>query len=299
MLLVFVGGVYGCATQSATQSTAQADADISTFITAQRREATRLEEAGALHDALIRWKSLRAANDPDALSQIQRIGILIDTAAATARESARKAFTHGDSGLAQTHYLSLLALIPNDQEGLRRLRELKTAEVKDQQARKVAAEIQKTYEVAAGLDAAVLTRFETYLNAGQFLRFLDERVDIDSPDDDSRFREMHFSALAGLASDLEASGELAEAAAQIVRAQELIPARAAEVEPARLRLHKQLGERWYAQGLRLMRRDPVLAIEALEKAVAYEPGNIAAVQQLERARRMQANLDKLKRLTGS
>lgn len=206
-----------------------------------------------------------------------------------ALDRGRSAYEAGNRRSGDAAMMEALALNPESSEALIALRRSASEVSHDRQAEKVASEFTER-EVAEEQQARA--RLEKALAAGKYdevLRLADAR----GLDDQPAVREIAVQAHLGLADRArnagDRDGELrhVEAAIGLADDDEGLLAR----ERA---LRDVLSVEAYRAGLGLMQSDVAGAIALFERAMSYDPGNLAAKQKLDQARTIKKNLDRIR-----
>ena len=266
----------------------------------QQRQATAAAEAaseGRLREALSLWLTVTTVDpgNADAIAAIAAIRDSIDRDTQQAIGEGEAAYVQGRRREGDRWMLRALALSPGDPRALDALRKSSSDASHDRQKEKVKsayagrAEKMSTPEVTPepGLD------LEGLFEAGDYAALLRAADGARGPGlsdaDLAWVRETHL-ALARRARDAKQPEE---------QLQHLDDALAITVTPdnglqkERQALARELSDDYYRQSLGLFNSDLDAAIAALERAITFNPANIAATEKLDQAQILKRNLEKI------
>lgn len=267
-LVALLGACSGQVTQeSATQFSAR-----------QIAAAQRAEAGGDLAGALTLWRSVltlhRAGGTAAAVEarrEVQRLQEEIRRRADSALSRAEAAYAGGKRRQGDHAMLTVLALRPEDPAATAALRESFTGAAQARLAAKLAQEAAPAPE---GGTPAI------------------EDAPAEAPAESAAA-----GAHAGFMRQADAARERGDRALELDRllaAQEgsagTDNALAARIEAVR----QALAEQWYQKGVGLIQRDLPAAIEALEKALVYDPGHRGAEVRLRQAEQLRVRLEKIR-----
>ena len=265
----------------------------SEYVTRQMQTANKLAADGRLFQASLHWRSvltLQPDNDI-ALKQLALLGRTIEKGVNAARRDAKKWRGQANHRRETVALQRILVLRPNDSKALAQLTQIASKRARTLQADKVVAENSSRSRSSSGVtdeEFAELLELEKQQRYAQLLPAL-----ADFPEGDKRpdFSALHVRVLRHVANRDKANGQFEKALVHLRAAISLT--REEQVQQELAEVEKLLSVRWYRQGLKMLTRDPQLAADAFSKSVAYNPTNLVAAQQLEKAKRMAAKLVRL------
>ncbi len=279
--LILLAALGGCATTpSGGGETA--------FREAQRAAAARAEEAGDPAQALRYWRSLQtlAPQDPDIATKVAQLETQVERQARARLATGVKRFSEGDTARGNRAMLSALALQPDSDEALKLLRESVSNAAHEQQEEKVASEYEREEEPE---EQQVAQELEILLSEGRYQTVL-ERAE--SVDDENERNLLVLRAHTGLADAARRKGRREAELGHLTSAISL--GGGEELTRRRKALARELSDEAYRDGLARMQSDLPEAIQSLERAVNYDPDNLAAKEKLDQAMVIKKNLDRIR-----
>ncbi|MEM9620596.1 MAG: hypothetical protein AAF993_03035 [Pseudomonadota bacterium] len=277
----------GCAIDPPRSTDALAE-----FVTVQTAQAQAFEAQGQLRTALIYWMTVEQLTGENE-NNTRRLQVQIEQLVEQYLEQASVA----QSGQRRKEaFLKVLALSPGESVALDGLRELDTRRVVRLQSAKSAAENANRVRLQTGITETKLAEFQALLDAARYRAFVYQAGQLPEADKHPKFRQMKIQALLQFARQLQRSGQTEQALERLQQADLLAGGESSSVAEALQQLRQSLSEEWVMQGISLMNREPERAVDALQRAVGYDPANLVAQQQLARARKIVDNLNKLKAL---
>ena len=265
---------------------------VAAFVEEQRASAESAEAAGDLRTALAYWQTIALVSSGDAqvAARIDALEEEIDARVAQALERGRAAYARGDRRAGDRAMLQALALQPGIDEAMGPLRESVSAASHERQAEKVASEF--TERAVAEGDRA-LSKLEDAYAAGDLARVVELGESAALVDSDTA-REVTVKAHVGLADQARAAGDPDEELRHLAAAIAMAGSDGAALRARDKALRDNLSKEAYRAGLALMQSDPAGAIAQFERAVSYDSDNLAAREKLDQARRVKANLDRIR-----
>jgi len=287
---LFLALLLGVAT--AVPLTAAADAR-EDFVSAQKAQARQLQQEGQLAYALAYWRTLLPLGAPDAETRaaIAQLEKTIAARVKSLESRARQAYSSGRSNDGDTYMLKLLALQPGHPGALKRLRRGQSAFAQRQQREKSEAEYRTAVREEAPRKDSALDQLLALEQRGDYSAMVAFADGIDSTDAESaRLLRGAHTALAG---EAERRGDLDTAIEHMESAMVLQPVADDPLLQRTAELRAQLSASWYRKGTGLIKADLPGAIEALKKAVEYNPYNNNARRKLDQAQTLQRNLERI------
>lgn len=250
------------------------------FSARQQAAAVEARQEGDLARALALWRTLEPLlpNDADVASAIAELRSEIAREATRAREQGATAYRRGAYREGDSWMRRALALDPEDPRAQEALRQSFTRGAEARQASKIqqetlAGDAEPTADPVAPRETPATPTAPNDADTG----------------DSAAAVQAYLEAAAQARARTDRPLELD----QLLAATEL-GATTTAVRDRIARLRKELGEHWYREGAARFQDDLAGAIEALEKALAYDPDNRAARLKLEQARTLQRNLERIK-----
>ncbi len=282
------------------------DNAIDQFVTRQVTAAAELEEAGRLYDALMRWSSVQGVVSdtmPQSVSvsevrdNLRRLENMIAQRTATALAQAQKRLRAGQHNQARLGFLKVLALQPDHAQALEALRRLEVKRVNNQQAQKSEAENETRLLLQTGVTDSLVDDLNKLLAAAKYRAALNLSNNYPQGDGHAGFKALKTRALVGLAEQEAASGRLEQAVGYYEQASTRGGGQV--VDAALMKIKKELSRQHLVQGVRLLARDPEQAVVVLQRAVDLDRQNTTAQNQLARAQKIAANLQRLRAAEGN
>ncbi len=250
------------------------------FSARQIAAAQRAEARGDLAGALALWRSvltLQAATGTGAATEagqaVQRLQGEIQRRADSARSRAEAAYARGKRRQGDREMLAVLALRPEDPAATAALRESFTRSAQARLAAKLAQEAAPAPE--AGTPAIE-----------------DAPAPVVSPG-----QSTSAGARAGFMGQADAARERGDRALELdhlLAAQESSAGTDTALAARIATVRQALAQEWYREGVSLIQRDLPAAIEALEKALVYDPGHQGAQVRLRQAEQLRERLERIR-----
>lgn len=280
--VILLAVLAGCATTPSPGGEQEA------FREAQRAAAISAEEAGDYAAAIAYWRSLKTLT-PDDAAVATRIREL--EARARQRAQARvargqKHYAAGNSQRGDRDMLEALALQPGLEDALLPLRRSISAAAHGRQAEKVAGEYENQDESG---QQRVMDELALLLADGRYQQVV---TMVDSVEDGGERRNLLLRAHTGLADQARRAGNRDLELEQLTAA--IASGGGRELQARRKALARELSDEAYRQGLTVLQTDLAQAIEHLERAVTYDPANLAAKEKLDQAMVIKRNLDRIR-----
>lgn len=283
-------GLSGC-------GTTPPESNVDAFVQAQRAGAEAAEAQGDLATALTYWRSLAVLTpeDPEVDRRIRELNTKIDERVALALSRGNAAYKRGDRRAGDASMMQALALRPGLEEALAPLRRSVSEVSHNRQAEKVAAEYPEPEEVEdeQEQEQEAMAVLERLFEAGEYESVL-TLGESESFDDRRAVRDFTLRAHVALADRARDEGKRDRELRHIGAAVALSDGEEATLLDRERQLRKSLSEEAYRRGLGIMQSDLPQAIAQLERAVAYDPQNLAAREKLEQARKLKANLERIR-----
>ncbi len=268
---------------------------VEAFVSRQLAAAGRLEQQGQLHQALVHLRTAAyfRADDSALTQRMRQLRQTIAQRVAAALQEGKRSLAQNDSKRANLAFLRVLALEPNQPLALSQLRRMETRRVIARQAQKSDAENEARVLLQTGVTDDVLQQLQALLDAEKYQTLLQRAQRYPRGDGHPQFKAIKIAALRQLAALAERNGQTEQAVEYLLQAQSLA-GDTKEITGQLMLLKTKLSDRWVAEGVRLIGRDPDTAVQKLQQAVQYNPDNVLAQKHLQRAMKLQANLQKLR-----
>lgn len=278
-------------------------------VSKHRQLALHYQEAGDLAAAAVHWQvvSLLAPGEKGYKRELASTRAAIAQISKDQLAAGLAAMRNGDSERATRAMLKVLAVDPENVQASRALRDMERQKLASIQAQRAARARQEDAMGASGASRAAPRQrasdgSETYdleqglemFKGGDVSGGLRElRRFVDANPNDRVARERIGAAVYERGQVLENEGAREQALSLYEQARQLRGDAGPGWEAHVQALRAELGDDYYAQGMRSYRTDVPLAIKQWETSLRYDPKNLKSASRLQEARKVQ---DKLKRL---
>lgn len=263
-------------------------------LAAAAREAGDLAAAADHEEVLV----LLAPDDPARRKALQATRDAIRRGARTHAEAGLAARRSGDLASARDAFLRVLALDPDNVDAAKALREIDLAVMAKSQSDR-AARVRVTDDIIANAKARAADSYDLeqrleLLRAGDLDAGLREiRSWVDANPGDKAARQRVGAAVADKARESELKGQREAALGLYEQAAALAGSGTPEWTARMQGLRKALGEHYYAEGMKLSRKDLAAAIRHWETGARYDPSNTNLQLRLREAKIAQQKLQKI------
>ena len=266
------------------------------FVQAQKAAARKLTEENRLAEALALWQTLLplGSGDKETWAAIADLESDIASRVTTLLRSARRAYANGRQQDGDNYMLKVLALQPGQRDALLRLRRSHSAFAQRQQQQKSDIE----YQARAGKTAPpappkdLVTQLKVLERKGDYpgmLKLAETSGAAKQPDAAELLRDAHVA----LADKAEGAENLDDALSHVESAMTLQPVENDPLLDRSAQIRGKLSTSWYEKGVRLIKTDLPAAIDALSKALSFNPYNVNAKRKLAQAETLQRNLSRI------
>ena len=258
------------------------------FREAQRAAAISAEEGGDYVAAISYWRSLETLTpgDSDITTRIRELEARAQQQAQARVASGQKHYAAGNSKRGDRDMLAALALQPGMEDALLPLRRSISDAAHGRQAEKVAGEYEK--QDGSGRQQ-VMDELTLLLADGRYQQVV---AMAPSVEDEGERRNLLLRAHTGLADQARRAGQRDRELEQLTAA--IASGGGRELQGRRKALARELSDGAYRRGLAVLQTDLPQAIEYLERAVTYDPENLAAKEKLDQAMVIKRNLDRIR-----
>jgi tetratricopeptide (TPR) repeat protein len=266
------------------------------FVEAQKHAARQMTQEDSLAQALALWRTLLPLDSTQdetrkAIADLERD---IASRVKTLLRSAERAYASGRPSEGDDYMLKVLALQPDQTDALARLRKSHSAFARRQQREKSAEEYQSAASKVAPLSPVddslkQLKALERKRNYSGMLALAESSGTTGQAAAAPLLRDAHVA----LADKAERSGKLDDALLHMESAMNLQPVENDPLLDRIATLRGWLSTSWYEKGSRLIKVDLPAAIDALRKAISFNPYNDNARRKLAQAEMLQRNLNRI------
>ena len=271
------------------------------FIAAQKAAARQLTQEGRLAEALAMWQTLLplGTGDEEIWAAIADLESDIASRVTTLLRSARRAYANGRSEDGDRYMLKVLALQPGQRDALLRLRRSHSTFAQRQQQQKSEIEYQARVgnpgvpvKAPSPPPQDLVAQLKVLERKGDYagmVALAETSSDAGQADAAALLRDAHVA----LAEQAEGDKKLDDALAHVESAMTLQPVENDPLLDRSAKLRGKLSTSWYEKGVRLIQTDLPAAIDALSKALNFNPYNVNAKRKLAQAETLQRNLSRI------
>jgi len=274
----------------------------SSAIARHARLATSARDAGDLaaaadHEEVL---VLLAPDDPARRKTLQTTRDAIRKSARGHADNGIAARRAGDLAVARDAFLHVLVLDPDNADAAKALREIDLATMSKSQGDR-AARARVTDDIVASVKARASDSYDLdqrleLMRAGDLTAGLRElKTWVDANPGDRASRQKIGVAVADKARDAEGKGQRETALGLYEQASTLAGAGAPDWALRIQALRKALGEQYYAEGMKVSRKDLAAAIRHWENGARYDPSNTNLQLRLREGKLAQQKLQRIEK----
>jgi len=288
-ILVCCLGLTACANQPPQQQS------VAAYVSQQKTAARKAEQEGRLAEAVSLWQSLLPLelDDADIHLALSSLEQRIAKRVKRGLRNAEAAYAKGNDSAGDLWLLKVLALKPGQPQALSTLQQSTSSRAQAQQAAKSDEESERLMARRRAAPDSAYTQMRRLYDQGDYQAVLSLASQHSQTADVEIGRLLALTHIA-LADKAQKQAKQTTELEHVQAAIKILPTEDETLLNRRAALRKSLSEVWYRKGIGMMQEDLPVAISALEKSVDYNPDNRAAKLQLNKARILKRNLEKIK-----